>query len=427
MSSESVCQAARRWVDVGSFHARLFGVVYVTCGDFHNGSEKGTASLHQVLCQSWVKCYGDPQNDSTRLRGPKLESYTGVSMAYPVQDLPHISWRRRTHREAHKLHKSWNSCTNSTAYPSGSKSDHSWHCWGGGSWLWDIPTGSDGRIWQAPCRSQIRAHDPDSWPEAAARQTSALNFVSSRPTMKVLVQGHHWWLELGLRLRPWEKATILPVEKPHVTKAKKEVRQVKSNLKSMTITFFDIKGIVHKEFVPTRQTVNSGFYCEVLRRLPGNVRRHRPQLLREQTRLLHHDNVPSHTAVLTQQFLVKIKIAVIPHPLYLHYLVPCDFFLFPKLKFFSWKDAGLIPLRRSRPNRRECLTLRQKRTYRKRSKNGDSGTSVYIREGTTSRVTATDRPYGEFYDFYSVSPENFGSTHVRKRNNTKHRKYKYTY
>jgi len=28
-----------------------------------------------------------------------------------------------------------------------------------------------------------------------------------------------------------------------------------------------------------------------------------------------------------------------------------------------------------------------------------------MREATTSRVTAADRPYGEFYDFYSVSPE----------------------
>jgi hypothetical protein len=28
MSSESVCQVARSWVDVGSFQKRLFGVVY---------------------------------------------------------------------------------------------------------------------------------------------------------------------------------------------------------------------------------------------------------------------------------------------------------------------------------------------------------------------------------------------------------------
>jgi hypothetical protein len=28
MSGESVCQVARSWMDVGSFHTRLFGVVY---------------------------------------------------------------------------------------------------------------------------------------------------------------------------------------------------------------------------------------------------------------------------------------------------------------------------------------------------------------------------------------------------------------
>jgi hypothetical protein len=33
MSSESVCQVARSWVDVDSFHTRLFGVMYVTCGE----------------------------------------------------------------------------------------------------------------------------------------------------------------------------------------------------------------------------------------------------------------------------------------------------------------------------------------------------------------------------------------------------------
>jgi len=38
----------------------------------------------------------------------------------------------------------------------------------------------------------------------------------------------------------------------------------------------------------------------------------------------------------------------------------------------------------------------QKRTTRKHSKNGgDDRTSVYMWEGTTSRVTAADRPYGE--------------------------------
>jgi hypothetical protein len=89
--SEAACQVSHRWDDVGSFYTRLFGVVYVTRGDFHDGSEKGTASERQILCQSWEKCYGNPRNDSTRLRGPKLESYTGVSMVHTVQDRSHIS------------------------------------------------------------------------------------------------------------------------------------------------------------------------------------------------------------------------------------------------------------------------------------------------------------------------------------------------
>ena len=49
MSIESMCQVARSWVEVRSFHARLFGVVYVTCGDFHDESEKETESVHQIL------------------------------------------------------------------------------------------------------------------------------------------------------------------------------------------------------------------------------------------------------------------------------------------------------------------------------------------------------------------------------------------
>ncbi|CAE1275422.1 unnamed protein product [Acanthosepion pharaonis] len=43
--------------------------------------------------------------------------------------------------------------------------------------------------------------------------------------------------------------------------------KVKSNVKMMLICFFDVKGILHKEFVPPGQTVNQAFYLEVLKRL----------------------------------------------------------------------------------------------------------------------------------------------------------------
>jgi len=41
---------------------------------------------------------------------------------------------------------------------------------------------------------------------------------------------------------------------------------------------------------------------------------------------------PHLTLVLTQQFLAKNKMAVIPHLPYSPDLAPCDFFLFPKMK-----------------------------------------------------------------------------------------------
>jgi hypothetical protein len=86
MFSESANQVSHKWDDMDSFYTRLFWVVYMTCGNFYDGSDKGTANVHQILCQSWEKCYRNPRNDSTRLRGPKLESCSGVSMACLVQD-----------------------------------------------------------------------------------------------------------------------------------------------------------------------------------------------------------------------------------------------------------------------------------------------------------------------------------------------------
>jgi hypothetical protein len=44
-----------------------------------------------------------------------------------------------------------------------------------------------------------------------------------------------------------------------------KVQQVWSSTKSMLIFFLDVKGIVHREFVPPNTTVNSDFYCDILR------------------------------------------------------------------------------------------------------------------------------------------------------------------
>ena len=66
--------------------------------------------------------------------------------------------------------------------------------------------------------------------------------------------------------------------------------------------FFDIQGILHKEFAPPGQTVNGKFYCELLKRLREGIWHKRP------------DNTPAHTSLVVRQFLTSKNITVIPHP-----------------------------------------------------------------------------------------------------------------
>jgi histone-lysine N-methyltransferase SETMAR len=96
--------------------------------------------------------------------------------------------------------------------------------------------------------------------------------------------------------------------------------------------FFDIRGIVHREFVPQGQTVNKKFYCEVLRRLRENIRRKRSDPWRAKNWILHDDNAPCHRALIVREFLANHNMLSLPHPPYSPDLSPADFFLFPKMK-----------------------------------------------------------------------------------------------
>jgi len=100
----------------------------------------------------------------------------------------------------------------------------------------------------------------------------------------------------------------------------------------MLLTFFDIRGIVHYEFVLTGQTVNQVYYLEVLERLCEKVRRKRPELFANNSWIFHHDNVPSHMALPVREFLATKQITVLEYPAYSPDLAPSDFFLFPKIK-----------------------------------------------------------------------------------------------
>jgi hypothetical protein len=89
---------------------------------------------------------------------------------------------------------------------------------------------------------------------------------------------------------------------------------LKSKKKTMLITFFNIKGSVHFECIPQKQTVDQAYYVEILEWLHESVHRERPELWPNNW-ILTHDNAPPHKALSVKQFLAQKLISEIEnHP-----------------------------------------------------------------------------------------------------------------
>jgi hypothetical protein len=69
---------------------------------------------------------------------------------------------------------------------------------------------------------------------------------------------------------PETKQQLLQWKSITITKSKKGAAGSEFN-KEHNHCFFDMKGIVHHEFVPPNTTINFDFYCEVLRHLRENM------------------------------------------------------------------------------------------------------------------------------------------------------------
>ncbi len=106
-----------------------------------------------------------------------------------------------------------------------------------------------------------------------------------------------------------------------------KVRRERAVGKTLLISFFDWKGVVHQEFL-RNQTVTSTIFVQILGRLRESMKRRRPRVKYQ----LHMDNASPHTADITQLHLIHSGVRTVPHPPYSPDLAPSDFFFYPRLK-----------------------------------------------------------------------------------------------
>ena len=108
--------------------------------------------------------------------------------------------------------------------------------------------------------------------------------------------------------------------------------QSRSQINTMLTVFFDWEVVVHHNYASPGQTINKKYYLNVFCQLRDAIRWKRTQLWATSDWQLHHNNVPTHALHLVQSFFVKHQIILVTQPPYSPDLVPCDFWLFPKLK-----------------------------------------------------------------------------------------------
>ena len=220
MFSKSACQISRRWDDVGSFYKGLLSRVRDPWR-FSRWIRERNSECASNFVPVLGKVLQKPSKWFNKASGTKAwvvhRCFNGMPGSRPV---------------AHQL-----TTTNTQGDPEVAQLLKLLHKFKSSSVRidigpfvtllrrWKLAMGHANGFWRKnwACVSQPNLC-PGSWQltrSSSSTSVSALNFVSSPPTMKCSCLGSSQVRELGLWLRPWDKVTILPVEKPHVTEAKK--------------------------------------------------------------------------------------------------------------------------------------------------------------------------------------------------------------
>jgi hypothetical protein len=149
---------------------------------------------------------------------------------------------------------------------------------------------------------------------------------------------------------------------------------------------FDINGLVYHEFIPLGECVTGHLHVQVLHMLRDAVRGSGETNSRQGQWFLQHDNAPSHTSLVVQQFLAEKNIQSSPNHRTLRISLRVTHSCSLLWKWASWGHVSQ-PLRTSIRMPWPNSFRFQKNPSAGASNNGRiDGTSVSVRKGPTLKV-----------------------------------------
>lgn len=154
---------------------------------------------------------------------------------------------------------------------------------------------------------------------------SLLGRLTNDPFLDRLVTGDEKWIEYNNihRKRSWRQGN-----EPGQPTAKAGLHPQKV----LMSIWWDCKGVIFYELLPTNETINSDKYCRQLDQLKVAIQEKRPILANRKGIIFHHDNARPHTSMQTQKKLRELNWDLLIHPPYSPDLAPSDFHLFRSLQ-----------------------------------------------------------------------------------------------
>ena len=299
-------------------------------------------------------CYGNHKIDSTWLRVLKLESYTGDLMAYPAQDRSYINWRR-TYMETHTWHNSWTAARIQQLIRQDRR-------------LTICDIAEEVEVGYGTCQRVLTevfacaVSQQHLWSESwqltrsSSASTSALNFVSSPPTMKCSYLGSSLVMGAGFTV-----TTLRQSENPASGKAPRHHADEspdrwKAISRARSYFSFKSRGLCTKDlsqhvelWIPFSTEKLCGDSVKMCEDTTPKFDENRPGCFAITTPSLTLPSSPT-------SFWRKTKLLLYPtHCTPLIYR-PVSSSYFQKWNL-RWKVADSVQLRTYRTNRRECLTL----------------------------------------------------------------------